>query len=536
MSGIEFFQLGLEVAEGIFQLAQFIANGVADAVNYGPGFEKIRLAISLEASTFSSIKAVLFGGQGGSLSAPSGVFVNFDQQTQLDIIYVLRQFREALEAHYRLVARVYNAKSPGLLQVTDALTPFGSFHSTSIVRKLRFGFSDKAKFEQVLQELEVWNERLFRAVQVKIIQIEVHNRPSSGSSGRPSAIMDKLQQSNIVDDVRSLGLASDLQLAQLSLAPPTNSTPTQLEIFNFSAFEEAAVVMRSNTRRLVQLSDRYALLEYKEFNADERGRPPPSSSARINQLSRILQKPKSDRYHTLQCDGYYCSNGYFVLIFTLPNSMSPSYTTLSDRLQQSAPALEGRFYLARQLCATLIQLHTVGWVHKSFRSDNCLFFPSNSSGSVAGSKDFCLSGWEYSRPELEFSSRLPEAEDIAQNIYRHPHQWGLPTVKFSKTHDVYSLGVVLLEIGRWKRAIAFLGSSFSGCVLGPDVKNCLVGAANNAKLRVSMGKRYQAVVLKCLQGSFEGNMIASSSDNIRSRLSVGEINVETLEREASVAL
>jgi hypothetical protein len=36
-------------------------------------------------------------------------------------------------------------------------------------------------------------------------------------------------------------------------------------------------------------------------------------------------------------------------------------------------------------------------------------------------------------------------------IYQHPDRWGADTeYRFSMLHDIYSLGVVLLEIGLWK--------------------------------------------------------------------------------------
>lgn len=57
-------------------------------------------------------------------------------------------------------------------------------------------------------------------------------------------------------------------------------------------------------------------------------------------------------------------------------------------------------------------------------------------------------GFEFSRPETYFSAGL-EDKCLARDIYRHPDRQQSPTQPFSKLHDIYALGVVLLEIGAY---------------------------------------------------------------------------------------
>jgi hypothetical protein len=57
-------------------------------------------------------------------------------------------------------------------------------------------------------------------------------------------------------------------------------------------------------------------------------------------------------------------------------------------------------------------------------------------------------GFEFSRPEFDFSSGRPD-KDPARNVYRHPARQGKPDKPFAKIHDIYALGVVLLEIGEF---------------------------------------------------------------------------------------
>jgi serine/threonine protein kinase len=167
------------------------------------------------------------------------------------------------------------------------------------------------------------------------------------------------------------------------------------------------------------------------------------------------------------------------------------------------PALESRFILARELSAALSQFHTVKWIHKSFRSNNILFFQNTQSKETTSPfhRPY-LFGWEYGRPESGFSSRVDEKDDIEENVYRHPEQWGLPTSSFNRIHDIYSLGVVLLEIGLWKPVISLHRWGFKNVGLGSEVKDYLIESARHQRLRAPIGERYQNVVLSCLQSSF----------------------------------
>jgi hypothetical protein len=55
-------------------------------------------------------------------------------------------------------------------------------------------------------------------------------------------------------------------------------------------------------------------------------------------------------------------------------------------------------------------------------------------------------GFEFSRPELFFSDGHADY-DPNKDVYRHPERQQHPSHPFKKLHDIYALGVVLLEIG-----------------------------------------------------------------------------------------
>ncbi|KAM5353430.1 hypothetical protein ACJ41O_000080 [Fusarium nematophilum] len=570
MSGLEWASLALSIADVVHTLTVYLIDGFNDTANYGGDLETARLSLSAQATTFREIKTLLFGPDG---SRDQGVFSEFDAQTQLDIINILRHFRESLELQYSLVNKRNGATAPSIESVLDPTVGLGSHHSGTVFRRLRWGFREKSKVDKVIRELDCWNGRLVLIVKLKLISTERaarHERPGAAQTRQPSALLNQIRRTDVLGNRDPLGLERDLELANLSLDPPSLiqgvgglQLTERSEIF---AYEKAKDIMqptqqsRSHSpswgraspaqparvrRRLVDVHGQVVLLEYKPFVADEDGEPPQASHERIKQLAKILNESKPERYRTLQCSVYYCFEEHFVLAFPISSSLNPRYTTLAeilDRYKGQPPSLDDRFVLARKLCAAVAQLHTIGWVHKSIRSDNILFFnapasdllsiPSSSSRQATATPDpdlfqsLYLSGWEYSRPETGLSSVRSGSEDIEENIYRHPDQWGLPTVRFNRSHDVHSLGVILLEISRWKRAVTFHPSRFRNCELGSVVRDYFVQEAASTKTSGSMGRRYQEIVLKCLQGTLnasvdDGSPVISGGD-----VSLPALNVE----------
>ena len=141
------------------------------------------------------------------------------------------------------------------------------------------------------------------------------------------------------------------------------------------------------------------------------------------------------------------------------------------RKVQVVPDLGDRFGLAKKLMRSVVALHTCGWLHKRIRSENILFFAAQSNpGEVisASTKDFSrpiLAGYGLSRPDdipdeeegerprhqsrRENSPELKEST-YKRSIYKHPEKATNPRRRSRHSYDLYSLGLILLEIGLWE--------------------------------------------------------------------------------------
>ena len=109
---------------------------------------------------------------------------------------------------------------------------------------------------------------------------------------------------------------------------------------------------------------------------------------------------------------------------------------------QKAP-LNERFTLASLLSRSVFFIHASNFVHKSIRPDNVIVFQD---ASCQLGTPF-LVGFNRFRGDTAITYRFGD-DNWERNIYRHPQRQGIaPDEDFSMQHDIYSLGVVLLEVG-----------------------------------------------------------------------------------------
>ncbi|PVH97477.1 hypothetical protein DM02DRAFT_684921 [Periconia macrospinosa] len=167
----------------------------------------------------------------------------------------------------------------------------------------------------------------------------------------------------------------------------------------------------------------------------------------------------------LKCLGYREQGNCAELVFEVPQCEDRPYL-LSDAIisDRSKPyggeySLDSRYRIARQLCDTVIKVFSLGLVHKSIRTDTILLVIEEEKLDDKKHLDApyftslgspYLTTWTLLRKATGTTSG-PGISGTIEDFYRHPKRQGIqPEQRYNFGHDIYSLGVCLLEIGLWE--------------------------------------------------------------------------------------
>src|SRR5262249_28307091 len=106
-----------------------------------------------------------------------------------------------------------------------------------------------------------------------------------------------------------------------------------------------------------------------------------------------------------------------------------------------------------QLARSVSGVHTYRFVHKNIRPETVITLRGRNSDSRLGIP--FLLGFDSFRHE---QGRTLQSSDCAweKDLYRHPQRQGHDLKEYYvMQHDIYSLGVCLLEIGLWRSFILY---------------------------------------------------------------------------------
>ncbi|KAK1244969.1 hypothetical protein MKX08_004598 [Trichoderma sp. CBMAI-0020] len=228
---------------------------------------------------------------------------------------------------------------------------------------------------------------------------------------------------------------------------------------------------------------------------------------RMDDLARMMHSASECHpdLHSIDCLGYTddAAHSRYGLVYKAPASSHSTLKTLIASPDLKTPDLDDRVHLARTLAVAVWSLHSLDWLHKSLCSANVLFFPSafataaNSPTAAAAlvpdiSLPF-LSGFDASRPELDTALSVAPKNPSIEDLHRHPGSLrGRPHIK---SFDIYSFGLVLLEIGLWKVLQAYYKAHYSA----ERWRDRVVLAVLVPALGSKVGRVYKEVVEMCLR-------------------------------------
>lgn len=404
------------------------------------------------------------------------LFEQFDPEVQNHIQIFFEQAIGIIEQAHRLLSRRQTSSSSDAISLADSFstittragntlvaTPNGSIASLSkpqevskksswTFQRLRWSLSDKKRVEAIVHEFSDVNKRIYDNIKLWCLGTSIG--------------IDLQHLRHLEDDTSSQALGFDLD-ARLQLAASTErDLPGTLEVQQGEDTRRAlhSIVPVEEKFGIAQWDYKPMLVEYRSYAPESpvSVEMDPRTYSLVDKLAKLLHQPKEIVFRTPSCWGWVRQAQFnrVAFMFSIPEGCEPQPSSLYHVLGSNSqpPSLGQRFTLALQLARCISNLQLVKWVHKSFRSENVLFFPRKTESELASRPttldehlDFSepwVLGYEFSRPETYFSQGQSDSCPM-RDVYRHPDRQGRPTQPFNKLHDIYALGVVLLEIGRF---------------------------------------------------------------------------------------
>ncbi|CAF9915118.1 MAG: hypothetical protein ALECFALPRED_009985 [Alectoria fallacina] len=376
--------------------------------------------------------------------------------------------------------------------------------SRSFLQLLRWSLRDKKEMVVIIEHFAKVNDQLIEMVRFLSLASAI------------GVDLRHLEHLRTDQDAVKLGMHDDA-----SLALTVSNTGRVSE--NFELEESWSKILEK--ARAVE--DRFAVFNWNGTNMlrenclylhGTESQLDPQTQNRVNLLTKLLYQPKEKLFCIPPCHGWSYSpkRKQISYLFKLPSGLGLEPKSLLVLLKdpKAQPPLGMKFNIAHNLARSIAQLHMVKWVHESFRSENILFFTShtsdaNGSAQINTSEKLDLTqpwifGFEFSRPDSFFSAGFI---DICpdRDVYRHSERQGQPLTTFKKIHDIYALGIVLLEIGIWRPAVTLEKNQFAHA---RDSQGRPYGITEHLTkhaqkhLENPMGSKYRDIVLKCISGDF----------------------------------
>ncbi|UKZ96455.1 uncharacterized protein TrAFT101_011244 [Trichoderma asperellum] len=435
-----------------------------------------------------------------------------------------------------------NTKLSGLVKKSDAL-PSGTGEEATIVevKRLKYAFA-KDGLAETVKDLEFWqgifDPSWFLMMRIPGPEVDqqlylMSQQQSVLTHEAKAAIPIAQQLRRALKPVDDDGIKKTIYLLPGGLI--TESVQTL-------AYSPVRIARRADNSELVVL-DPITCISRANINSALRD---------IRNFARRLKHTDPFTFGLLECKGIFNEEGSdtktstatpptgLSFVFRMPPTHS-HVQSLRHRLLSGASgehdSLSARFDLARQLVKAVSYVHLYEFVHKNIRPETILILRKENHGSVnAGECDetAMLVGFDVLRDAEGKTNRLGD-DDWEKNLYRHPHRQGkTPETDYNMRHDIYSIGVCLLEIGLWGSFVEYgkvdekgqssfgtaslqpfsVGSKLraeGGITSGPEllksperVKDRLLQLARGT-LRRNMGNKYSKVVETCLTCLDKGN-------------------------------
>ena len=321
--------------------------------------------------------------------------------------------------------------------IADVMVKGGRLHRGAFATRL------KASLDHTISDLEKWQRDILDP-SCYLLGLVLGKRVNELASQRVTESQDPV---NVIGSLRKLIRANEEQAnddAGNAFLPAEDFELLDSQI----EFSDSRLAFDKRSRSPVLLDAVRKPIQYGSETATDD----------VHALARKLSTLDSETFGFLHCLGalYNPQSFDFAFAFAFPRGYDDP-TSLRRLLLDADPSypLNARFNLARMIARSITFMHICRLVHKNVRPENIICFPTQD-----GYHDRpYLIGLERFR-RIDASSMRSSDNLWQRDIYRHPSRQGTrPERDYIMQHDIYSLGVCLLEIGLWKSFLTWEADS-----------------------------------------------------------------------------
>ncbi|CAD6564902.1 MAG: hypothetical protein ASARMPREDX12_004493 [Alectoria sarmentosa] len=182
-----------------------------------------------------------------------------------------------------------------------------------------------------------------------------------------------------------------------------------------------------------------------------------------------------------------------------PQSLLSFLQHAADAVSNNMPCLEDRFRLAFRLALSLLHIHAKGISHRNINSSNVVFVNEvrpTDANSMPWKEGAIRHPLLTSFDTCAEDTRAPHQESFISSIYRHPMAESGKRTAYKPAYDIYSLGLILLEVGLWMPIHQLWKAKYS-----LQTFKARLQTVYSKKLAGKCGNRYMRVVEYCLSSA-----------------------------------
>ncbi|KAK4235115.1 eukaryotic translation initiation factor 2-alpha kinase 1 [Achaetomium macrosporum] len=347
---------------------------------------------------------------------------------------------ELAQCHFMLLQNLQGTLLQAVSQIETAVSSIGSDGNT--LKFLKLGKWKYAIFKKTLDrmmaEMEAWQAR-FDPSWYLIILI--------GDSVLDPVLVESHKNRNQNPNARTDPLDTMLALRRAIEAEKVKTnTNLDFDANQLTGMERTIVMHYTSIKAVAEASSgKLLIMETIGLNG--------STTCDVENLARRLQTIDPDTFGLLRCEGILrktdpqCrSITRLDVVYRAPLCTQPPTTLRRLLVEQGNVSHNAIVNLAQQLVRSVSYIHACDFVHKNIRPEDIVLFPS--PGCPIGSA--YLLGFNQLRSVSQQSGHFGDSA-WHRNLYRHPQRQGLRIEDtYIMQHEIYSLGVCLLEIGLWR--------------------------------------------------------------------------------------